>query len=326
MLAGGGATVLAASLLPGAGWATKTLLDATADAPSIALTSATTAVGLIRSTSNNGELRFTTWNAGTWGLFATVASGVTTRAAPAIAISGMVADVAFQGADFKHYFASYDGTWSPTAEPIGANQSFGPSPPTIATIGADPTIAFAGNDHDLYDHTRTAGTWQAAVGHGLGSTLALTPSIAALASGPDLMIAFVRTTDARIVYTTRTANVWTAPAPIDTNALSNDPVSLAPLPDGGAVLGFRGQNGKVYWSRYTPGAAPPWSPPAGLTAASFDTSSTPAVAQGISGADAEMVFISGGAAMHARLIGGSWTTPATIGGSGLTKVGISSMP
>lgn len=330
-LAGGGGSMLAAEFHPGSGWTTTTLADATSDAPAVALKGPTSGLGVIRSTSSGGELRFVSWTPGAWTAFAAVAAGVTTRAAPSLSGSGTVANLVFHGDDFKHYYGSHLSSWAPVAEPVGGtvNQSFGPSPAGIAAIGTDAVVAYAGNNHDLYDQTRTGGAWQAAVGHNLGDAVTLTPAIAALTAGPDLMIAFVRTTDARIVYTTRSGATWSAPAPIDTNALSNDPVSLAALPGGEAVLVYRGQNGKTYWSRYDPAGSPVWSTPTGLSATNFDTPSTPAVVAGVSGADAEVVFVNGtttGALNHARLSGTTWSAPVVIGGSGLTRVAAASNP
>ncbi|MFT3767191.1 MAG: hypothetical protein QM820_16970 [Minicystis sp.] len=330
MLAGSGTQILAGEFHPGAGWTTTTLTGATNDGLAVTLTGPTAGIGVIRSTANGGEVRFTSWSPGAWTALAALGAGVTTRATPALTASGAAASLVFHGDDFKHYFAAHSTSWAPVAEQVGgsAAQSFGPSPASIATLGTDAVITFAGNNNDLYDQTRSGGTWQAAHGHALGATVTLTPAIVALTSGPDLLIAFVRSSDARIVYTTRAANVWSAPAPIDTNALSNDPVSIAALPGGEAVLAYRGQNGKTYWSRYKPTATPAWTPPTGISATNFDTPSTPAVAPGIGGVDAEMVFIDGatGAAKHARLTGTTWSSPLTIGGSGLTRAGVASNP
>lgn len=328
MLASSGTQVLAGVFQPGSGWTTTPLAGASNHTPAITFTGAATGVGLIRS-ATTGEVRSTTFSGAAFTPFVPIAANVTTQSAPSITASGAVASAVYHGDDFKHYFASYLASWAPTAEPVtSGTQSFGPSAAAITAIGTNTVIAYAGNNHDLYDQTRAGGAWQPAHGHGLGDAVMLTPAIVALTAGPDLMIAFVRTTDARIVTTTHSGSTWSAPQPIDTNALSNDPVSLAALPGGGAVLAYRGQNGKTYWSRYTPGNTPPWSVPTGITAANFDTPSPPAVAKGTSGVDAEMVFIdaAGGAAMHARLTGNTWSTPATIGGASLTRAAIAAMP
>lgn len=246
-------------------------------------------------------------------------------------MAGSVASVTYQEeATYKHFFASYVAAWGPVQEPVlfqmTNDHSFGPSPASITAIGSDAIVAFAGDNNDLFDQTRSVGAWQGAHPHGLGYPVLLSPTIVALASGPSLMIVFVRSTDARIMYTTRTGSTWAPAVQVNVNALTNEPVSLAALPSGDAVLAYRGQDGKVYWSRYTAVAA--WSTPTGVATPNFGTPSPPAVSQGASGADAEMVYVdtATGAAVHARLNGMSWSAPVSIGGSGLTRVAIAAMP
>jgi hypothetical protein len=330
MLAAGSATLLAGEFHPGVGWNTTTLADGSNDGTAVALTGPAAGLGVIRSVSAAGELRFTSFTPGAWTAPAPVAAGVTTRAAPALGASGATVDLTFHGDNFKHYFGAHLAAWSPVAEAVGgtANQSYGPSPATITALGSDAVVAFAGNNNDLFDQTRTGGAWQPAHAHNLGAQVTVSPAIVTLGANPDLLIAYVRSTDAHIVYTTRTGAVWTNPAPIDPSALSNDPVALAALPGGGAVLVYRGQNGKIYWSRYLTGAIPPWTPAAGIDATNYATPSTPSVAPGVGGADAEMVFIDAatGAARHARLTGSAWSPPVTIGGTTLAHVSAASNP
>ena len=326
MLAGGGATVLAGEYHPASGWTTSTLADATGDGPALALTSSTSAVGILRSTSDGGELRSTSWSPGSWSTFTALGAGVTTRITPAIAAAGTTADAVFQGDDFHHYFAAHQATWSPLAEPVGgtASPSYGPSPAAITALGADAVLAFAGNDGDLYDQARTAGAWLPAHAHALGNVLALSPSIIAPTAGPDLMVVFVGT-DTHILSTTRTAGTWTTPVQLDVNALSGDPVSLAALPGGRAVVAYRGTDSKLYFSRFDPTATPTWSVPAAVFTPNVTSPSTPALAPGLTGADAELVYIDGGLAKHTRLSGTAWSSPVTIGGAGLTHAAVSGL-
>jgi hypothetical protein len=330
MIGGGSSQVVGGEFHPGQGWTTSTLTDATAFPPAVTLTSATAGVGLLRSNSNSGELRYLTWSPGSFSAPAAIAAGVTTRATPSITQGGGTVSAVFQGDDFKHYFAGYVASWSPTAEPVGgsANQSFGPSPATLTALGSSAVVAFAGNDGNLYDQTRAAGSWQAADGHGLSSVLSQTPTVVALASGPDLMIVFSRTSDSAILYTTRTGGTWTTPAVTDPTAFATGAVSVAPLAGGGAVMVFEGTDTKVYWSLYTPSASTPWSQPAALASPNFTTPSPPSVAPGVGGVDAELVFVdsSTGLANHARLTGSTWSAPAVIGGSGLIGVAVASHP
>lgn len=324
LMAGGGADIFTAERTAGSAWVTSSLADATAHAPAITMTDASSAVALIRSTSNAGELRFATWGAGAWSGFSGVAQGVTTRATPSLDAAGGIAHALFHGDNFKHYYASYTASWSPSADPVGgvAAQSFGPSPGALVALPTETVVAYAGNDHDLYAQSRMAGAWAPAVGFNLGDMVLQTPAAVALSSGPELMVVFVRKTDMLLAWTTRSAGVWSAPATIAQTS-TNDPPSLCALPGGGAVLAFRGQNGQVFTSIYTPGA-PSWSAPSALAA--ITTPAPPAVARGIDGADAELAFIdsAGGEVLHARLMAGAWSVPELVGGSGNTSIAMTS--
>jgi hypothetical protein len=156
--------------------------------------------------------------------------------------------------------------------------------------------------------------------------VSITPSIIVPTSGPSRLIVFVRSTDARIVYTTRTNSIWTTPVAIDANAFSNDPVSLISLANGGALVAFRAQNGVPYFSRYTPGGAPAWSQPAQVVG--ITTPSTPALASGIGAHDAEVALVDAGTGSveYASLTGLTWSAPVSVGGNGLTHVAIASSP
>ena len=294
------------------------------------MTGASTAVGVIRNTTFGNEIAYTTWAPGAFQAFTSIASAVTTKAAPSIVASGTRTDVVFLGDDSKHYYAAHVAAWSPTAEAVmvGAVQSSGPTPAGIAAIGSDTHVSFAGDNGDLYDQTRTGGAWLAASAHNLGNVVALTPAIIAPTTGPALMIVFVRSTDSKILFTTRTGNVWSAPTVVDANSFTADPVALAALPGGEAILAFRGLNQGIYVTRYNPAGAPLWSPPQPLAVPNVTTPSRPALAPGVGGIDAEIAFVNAvdGKAYHARLAGMTWSAPALVGGTSLTSISLASAP
>ena len=151
-------------------------------------------------------------------------------------------------------------------------------------------------------------------------TIDLSPSITGIDAGAnEAMIAYVRT-DTQVMFTVRTNGTWSAPATVP-NALTNDPVALAATPAGGVALAFRGTNSMLYTCLYTPGNDPPWSSPASFGAT---VTARPALAKGIGGTYAEMVFVSAGQAQHARLTNGSWSAATVIGGASVTGVSIAS--
>jgi hypothetical protein len=330
LLAGGGLKVLAGEFHPGAAWTTTQLSSTTDKAPAIAITGAGTAVGVIRNTTFGNEVAYTTWAPGSFQAFTSIANLETTQAAPSIVASGTRADVVFLGDNNKHYYAAHVATWSPTAEAVGgvAAQSFGPSAAGVAAIGSDTIVAYAGNNGDLFDQTRTGGAWLAAVPHNLGNVVALTPAIITPTTGPALMVVYVRSTDSAILFTTRTGNVWTAPTVVDAGSFTADPVGLAALPSGEAILAFRGLNQGIYFTRYNPLGAPLWSPPQPLATPNVTTPSRPALAPGVGGVDAEIAFVNAvdSKAYHARLTGLTWSAPALVGGTSLTTISLASAP
>lgn len=324
LLAGSAASVLAGGFHPGEAWGTATLAGGTSSAPAAALLGASDGVGLVRA-SADGALLFTKYAAGSFAAPLAIGNLAKSMDAPAMAAWGGGAAVAYHKDDFKHYFALYQGPmagWSPVAEPISANgiHSFGPSAPAIASVKGDIVVAYAGDNGNLYDQRRVNGAWEAANGHGVDGTISLSPSIAGIAAGPDeAMIAYVRA-DTQVMFTVRAAGAWSAPAPVP-DAFTNDPVALAATPGGGVALAFRGTNGMLYTFVYTPGGGPPWSLPASFGAS---VPAPPALATGIGGADAEMVFVSAGQARHARLVAGAWSAAVAVGAADGAGVSIAS--
>ena len=333
LLAGGGPTILSGEFHPGTGWTTTVLNDATADGLAIANISGSSAVGVIRSKSGGGELRYASWSPGSWTAFKMIAPLETTSSTPSIVASGARADLTFRGDNTKHYYAAHTfGVWTPLAEPIqlmNAPQIQGPTPSSVTAIGSDTIVAFAGDNGELYDQTRTGGVWQGAHGHSLGNVVTVTPQVIALNGGfADLLIVFVNKSDSKLLFTTRSAGIWSASVQVDQNTFSADPVGLVALPGGKAALAFRGLDGKIYASRYDPNGAPVWSLPGPIANPNYATPSSPAITGGVGGVDAELVFVNSadGGAYHTSLTNTTWSAPTLVGGSGLTHIGVSSAP
>lgn len=323
VLAGGSASVLAGRYHPGDAWITSSFAGGTSHAPAAALLGAGEGVGLIRLPAD-GSLLFTKYASGSFSAPLAIGNLATSMDAPSMVTWNGAAAVAYHKADFKHYFALYQGPmsgWSPVAEAISANgvHSFGPSAPAIAVVKGDVVVAYTGDNGNLYDQRRVAGAWEGANGHGVDGTIQLSPTIIGIDAGPnEAMIAYVRKTDTQIMFTVRAAGAWSAPAPVP-DAFTNDPVALAPLSGGGVALAFRGTNGLLYTAIHTPGGSPPWSLPQSFGAS---VSAPPALCPGIGGAAAEMVLVSGGQAQHARLQAGVWSAAVTIGASDAGGVAI----
>jgi hypothetical protein len=335
MLAGGPLQVVAGEYTPGSGWTSTILSGATANAPALAVIGHTSGVAMIGSTSGNGQLLYTTWTSEKgWSALGEVSSTAATNGPPSLVAVGGVAYGVFRATNSMDYLAVWDGSsWNPSAEPVmfsGGRQSFGPSAPTITALGTDVVIAYAGPDGDLHDQSRTSGYWQTANGHDISAQhLSVTPTIVAPTAAADLMIVYVRGDTNAIWFTTRSADVWASPSNVDLTAgYTSMPVSLAALPNGEVLMAFTGQDGKVYWSRYTPGTVPPWTQPAAITTPNYSTVSPPSVVPGLGSATAELLFVdsSSNAAKHTRLFGGVWSTPVSTGATSVTYVAATAAP
>jgi hypothetical protein len=319
----GGAEGLLGARYDGTSWSTQALPGTTDRAPGVAIVHQALGVAVFRA--GGGALSYSLEGNGTFSMPAPIAAAVTTQSAPAIVRRGAAAEVVFHGDDFKHYYASYAGAWLPTAEPVKpANelQSFGPSAGAITAVGSELVLAFAGDNGGLFEQSRTLASWGTAAQHP-NTALVVTPALVALVAGPELMVVYPRTSDKKLVFATRQLGVWTDPVVLEANSYSADPPSLAALSNGDAVLAFRGLDNKGYATRFDAKSAAFETP---KPIAAVPLTSPPAVAPGVGTAAAEAVFVSGGAAYHARLSNNAWSTPVVIAPGALQYVGIASAP
>ncbi|MBK8254418.1 MAG: hypothetical protein IPK82_17330 [Polyangiaceae bacterium] len=333
----GGTNMYGCSFAESDGWTVQNLTGTTNAPTAVTAESVAAAVGLFRSGSA-AELRFTKWDGSTWTGPLTIGMQAQAQGAPSMRLINPQSAVGYWGSDNKHYFAQYagqNGGWSPVAEPVqppAGVHSFGSSAPSIATLAAEVYLAHAGTDGKVYEQKRAAGVWQSAAGHDVGGiNTAVTPTMVTLTgAGEDLMIVYALASNSQIGWITRKtmpAGQWSSGAVI-TDALTQTAVSVAPLPNGGAVMAFRGLNTNVYASVYQPGANPPWSAPMQVGGAGLTTPSAPAVAPGAGMATAELLVADTQSqfAKHSRLINGVWTTPVDAAGPGVSFVGLTKIP
>ena len=275
---------------------------------------------------------YATTFAGTFGT--PVRIGVVTASdAPSLAAAGASLHMLYRGGDGLHYHATFaNGAWDDATAAVTSSSvhSFGPSSPAAVVPAGDVlTIAYAGADQMLYRQT-FATTWTAAVAQAGATISTVRPQLIALEGGAsDLLVVYASAVDFKLHSVARDAGTksWSAPLLIDANAYTADPVSLAPMKGGRAMLIYRGGNSKPYYSVYDPvaNAAAPWSVLAELvTAANPTVVSSPGVAMGACGEDAVAVFAQdNGAVAVQRFIAGTWTPPAAVPGLlNFTDVGV----
>jgi len=320
--------VLAGTRHPGGTWSSGALgTTGSASAPVLTTLSNGTGVGAFTA-STSGAVTATVWTAAGWGTPVGLAAGAAVaQAAPAIdGTGGTTAHLVYQDASFKFQYLAYSGgTWSASSQPVGG--LYGPVPASVAALGSNASVGFVDGTstpvNSLASSDRVAGVFSAANDLGAVASFTVPPAIVPLSSGPQLLFVYVDQ-GANIRYATRTGGTWSATQAI-TNALTGNPVALAPLPGGDAILAFRGQDTNLYWSLYSAGA---WSTVAPFSGAAMLTiEASPAVAHGVGGDVAEMAFVeSSGAAYSSSLTGVTWSTPVLIGGSSLVGVAIAATP
>jgi hypothetical protein len=334
------ANLLTGTFQIGSGWTTATLADIASFGIALTLDSTGRGVGVYASSTNtiNNVVMSTVWSNGSWGVPSAISASAVARSQPYVdATGGTTSHLVYQDSTYHYWYLGYSGTWS-GPQPMGtaSNQSFGPFAATIAARGADATAAFfeGANGSNVNFATAsdlTGGTWQGKVyvaGNTIGgnsSGIVVPAAVIPLGAQPDLLMIYVQS-DSKIMFTIRTSGLWSAPVYI-TNGFTNDPVALAPLPGGGAILAFRGIDTPsahyLYWSVYSGGA---WSTVAPFSTPNVAIDTSPAVTHGIGGDVAEIAYVGSGQAYHARLQGSAWSSPVMVGGGSLSGVAIAAAP
>jgi hypothetical protein len=299
-------------------------------------------VGVYASANAGNAVAAAVWANGIWGVPAVVSASAVARSTPYVDATGSSIDhVVYQDATYHYDYLACTGTWSsPQAIGSAGNHYFGPFAATIAATGsAEATVSFFDGTTGMANPTNTvttsdlvAGAWESKTAVlnstpnvvGDGSNDVIPAAIITLAGETDQMLVYVDNHSAIQSLTRTGPGGWSAPAAI-VNCFTDDPVALAPLSAGGAILAFRGQDGKLYWTVYSATGAS-WSQMAPFSTLNVTVDTAPAVVHGIASDTAEIAYVSGGAAYHARLQGSTWSTPVLVGGSGLTGVAIAAAP
>jgi hypothetical protein len=298
--------------------------------PSLTANAAGAGIG-VYTAANGGKVGYTVWSKGAWSTPAPINASAVAMGQPFIdATGGSTAHATYQDSAFSFWYLAYTGgTWSAMPEAIGTN--YGPLPATIAARGANATIGFIdGQQGPMVNYAASAdlngGTWLARDDIAGPESFTVPAVIVPLSAGPELMMVFVQNNN-QIMFATRTGGVWSGAAALQNGLTGNRP-ALAPLPNGGAILAYRGTDtpttGFLYWSVYSAGT---WSAVAPFATPNEAISGPPAVTHGVVSSAAEIAYIdTNGQAHHARLTGSAWTAPVLVGGSSLDGVAIASIP
>lgn len=325
LLAGQGPDpALAARYLPGPGWSTDPLDGPLGEVALVATPDGALAVGR----APDDELTFTTWSQGQpddWTALTAVGAFGLAIDGPGLAVTGDRVTLAFLGTDFKHYSAHHSGgAWSPFA-PIPAgmppDQAFGPSAAVLAGGLENLYAAYAGDDKKIYYNLRPAprDPWQPSLQAPPPVVVsALTPCAIVDPTG-DLLLAYVRDLDGKIavVKLLTPQNAWTLETIVHDLAVAGTELAFLRTDAGAYYLAWKGYDTDgIYVARGQ--AHDDWGLPFTVDAPPTATL-PPALAHGALGADAELLYVTGGALHHVRLLGEDISPPALVpGATGLT--------
>jgi hypothetical protein len=288
------------------GWRVRALRDGAASPPSLVRVDGGTVAAYRTPSGGVGVARFH----GAWSEPTPFASStLRVRGRPMLAADDASLSLVVHGDDYKFYEASGAGggdRFSPFAVvgPAGT-PSFGPSGPSAIVDSATLVVVQGGEDGRLYEQTRTASGWQAATALGADIDNAITPAAVRLAVDARLIVFTPRARRALRFARRERTGVTFGDVP---GASSGDPAKLAAVSTG-AILGFRGEDGRAYASRFDR-ALGTFAPPLPL-APSVRVTTAPAVSGPACGALAFAAFVSAAPGGIADAAGGLFVSQLT---------------
>ncbi|MEO7330068.1 MAG: hypothetical protein ABI193_15950, partial [Minicystis sp.] len=328
VLAGSATNLYGKSFAPGGSWAGVNVFAAkTTDRIGLTFNSAGQGVGVIRTSNGTvNQVQYTVYTPspipGTWSAFVALNGTPTTSGGPSISASpGGPAQAAFIGLnpDFKYYYAAFNGGLWSAPEIVGlGTPSSGTTRPSITAFGPNAEVGFlktvVTSEFDSRD--RISGAYDverkgsAAL---IASTVA--PELITLSSGPDFMAVFAETATNQVYYTTRSiGGAWAAPIAI-AGVTTTDAISLDALPNGKAVLGYRGIGAGTHAFAVFYDPVGGWGATADVSGAGNAALAGPTVAvtHGVGGALAELVYVkSDNLVYHSRNFGAAWSAPSLV--------------
>jgi len=278
-------------------------------------------VALFGACASN-QLEFSQLTSSTWSApasaFATACAGPAEAVGPVgLAAVGTTLDSVYLGTDDDFFHGSYTATgWDCESDPLSPSDgspSFGPSAPTVATLGTSLVAAFDGSDGRLYTQSLTSGVWAAAESISGASVGTVPPTLIALTGGSsDLLLVYENVGDNKLYAVTQTSGTWSAPMLTNVNAFTAAPTSMAPTAGGGAVLVFLGTDGNAYGMTFDPAATTPWTAPVAIASGTTTLPSPPTIAAGICGVDATAAFVQPGGIELVTISSGAWSAPTVV--------------
>lgn len=276
--------------------------------------------GLVVLRALGNQLRSSTVDtAGNWSSFANVNSG-TTRATPAATTtSNGVHHLVFHGEDFKYYSADYSaGGWGSFMN-VGNPQAFGPLEVGMAARDAAYSITYKGDNTRLITQA-FSGIWDP-TGTDQGSSAVVgnyPPAIAGRAA--DYVVVFARSSDHTLQWISGVnGGTWTTPQAVGGPA-TDRAFAITATDAGNVVVAWVSAVDQSLYAAKLTGSS--WDV---SQVDSFGQQGPPALAPGVGGHDAELVFVRGSALQHTSLTGTTWSSPEAIASGAPQFAGLARM-
>lgn len=320
------------------GWSVKPIVQGTGGYrdPVLTITAEKQGIGILSlrpSGAPSSELHDVRWSPSGWVAQVSPIRGVSSISAPSIDSGLSGALLIYQRQDTSHATLTWTGQGWSESQPVvqGGRPSSGPSAATLVMQGELATIAFLDDDNilgvdSLFSQRREDGAWQEPEFAAPDVYADFPPVMIALDPSPHLLLVYAQKGSRALHSVYHDGSGWSNPQRI-VNAIAEGvseadfQYSVAALKGDRAILAYR-DVGEVRVAHFD---GERWTADDNIGSI---IRGVPAVARGIDGADAELMYVStDGSLRHARLMGDTWTAAERVGAvSNVVNIALTSVP
>lgn len=292
--------------------------------------------GFLGASHGSGNVLLSTQYTTAWSA-ATAFGNAGVKGPPALATSGTSAHVVYSAGpgpnrEFAH--GIHDGNaWNAADAIVGTgptDKSFGTLGAGLVGDGAAVVFMENGGDKKLYTRSFTT-TWSSPTAvtnaASIGNEVPAFPVLTSAEGKYDLVAVYVQDVTRRLSYASRdaTGKAWLSGGVVHDFATTNEPFSFARVGTSTFLVTFRGQDGNGYFARGSVDANGTFTWNAAQAVGgggNVAVDSAPAVARGVCGDDAIVVYASAGQVKATRLRGTTWTAAESVTGASGSRVAV----
>jgi len=286
--------------------------------------------GFLGVTRGTGDVLVSTAYTTSWSTATTFGnSGV--KGPPALTVVGTSAHLVYSAGsgpnrDYAH--GIHDGNAWNTADAIvgtgvANDHSFGTVGAGLGTAGTTVVFVENGTDYNLYTRTfdsAWSGATQITGASSIGADVPTPPVLVSATTAWDVVAVYVAKTTRRLSYATRDSGTkaWTDRGVIHDFATTNEPFTFARISSSSYVVAFRGQDNNGYYANGTVNGSGgiTWTAAQSIGGGGpVAVDATPAIAKGICGDDAIVVYATSSTVKATRLRGTTWTPAENVTGA-----------